>query len=527
MADKGFGVKEINLIGASGTPTIESPNNINLNAVNVAISTNVSIGGTLSVTGNISIGGTLTYEDVTNVDAVGIITARSGINIQGNSTFTGNVLDFGESKQLRFGANNDFTILHNGNTLLENDTAGGNLTINNKSTSGQLKLQVSDGDNALVATPEGYVHFGSTGHGTNKVGGQAITGQDFDPYVKILGNADNRWLMQARNDSSTGTNGIFVRAGNANSNYALYTCGTDETKAFLTVNGKGAVGIGTNVPGQSNLPGIHIRTESSDDCRIAFSTPTKASSRIGYYGLSNRFGMDVYNGFEIRDVAASYATRFKIDSSGQLQATGAADVRLTLGSSGTAGTNDSVHIRADSANLNFMAASGGITKFEVNGTETLSIDSSGRVTKPAHPTFCARYKSGSSFSSNILVLTKVDDDYLTWNNGGYYSTTTGKFTAPVAGFYYFEGQVMATGFSNGSNIQDMVQITSNNGLISHPRQRRTYFRTEDDANGYYTNSASGQAKLAAGDTVWFQRNGGGSWGMSNTAYTYFTGWLIG
>ena len=43
MAEKGFGVKEVNLIGASGTPTITSPNNLNLNAVNVAISTNVSI----------------------------------------------------------------------------------------------------------------------------------------------------------------------------------------------------------------------------------------------------------------------------------------------------------------------------------------------------------------------------------------------------------------------------------------------------------------------------------------------------
>ena len=81
MAEKGFGVKEINLIGASGTPTIESPNNLNLNAVNVAISTNVSIGGTLSVTGTVSIGGTLTYEDVTNIDSVGVITARSGVDV--------------------------------------------------------------------------------------------------------------------------------------------------------------------------------------------------------------------------------------------------------------------------------------------------------------------------------------------------------------------------------------------------------------------------------------------------------------
>ena len=37
MAEKGFGVKDINLIGPSGTPTITSPNNLNLNANNVAI----------------------------------------------------------------------------------------------------------------------------------------------------------------------------------------------------------------------------------------------------------------------------------------------------------------------------------------------------------------------------------------------------------------------------------------------------------------------------------------------------------
>ena len=49
MADKGFGIKELNLIGAAGVPTIESPNNLNLNAVNVAISTDVSVGDTLKV----------------------------------------------------------------------------------------------------------------------------------------------------------------------------------------------------------------------------------------------------------------------------------------------------------------------------------------------------------------------------------------------------------------------------------------------------------------------------------------------
>ena len=36
-----------------------------------------------TVAGNVSIGGTLTYEDVTNIDSIGIVTARSGIEIGG------------------------------------------------------------------------------------------------------------------------------------------------------------------------------------------------------------------------------------------------------------------------------------------------------------------------------------------------------------------------------------------------------------------------------------------------------------
>ena len=34
-----------------------------------------------SFTGNVSVGGTLTYEDVKNVDSVGLITARTGIKV--------------------------------------------------------------------------------------------------------------------------------------------------------------------------------------------------------------------------------------------------------------------------------------------------------------------------------------------------------------------------------------------------------------------------------------------------------------
>jgi hypothetical protein len=58
MADKKFGVKQLELIG-TGTPTIQSDNTLNLTAPTTAISNNVTIGGNLTVTGSISGGGSL------------------------------------------------------------------------------------------------------------------------------------------------------------------------------------------------------------------------------------------------------------------------------------------------------------------------------------------------------------------------------------------------------------------------------------------------------------------------------------
>ena len=52
MAEKGFGVREINLIGQSGTPTIESlGSSLDLKADTVGISTDVTIGRHVNVVG--------------------------------------------------------------------------------------------------------------------------------------------------------------------------------------------------------------------------------------------------------------------------------------------------------------------------------------------------------------------------------------------------------------------------------------------------------------------------------------------
>ncbi len=60
--------------GLSGTPNV---------VVGVLTASSASITGNVTVGGNVSIAGTLTYEDVTNVDSIGVVTARSGVVVVG------------------------------------------------------------------------------------------------------------------------------------------------------------------------------------------------------------------------------------------------------------------------------------------------------------------------------------------------------------------------------------------------------------------------------------------------------------
>ena len=90
-------------------------------------------------------------------------------------------------------------------------------------------------------TEDGYLHLGGVSQGTNKVGGQNNTGQDFDPIFKLLTQTQNSWLMQLRSDTATGSNGIFMRAGNSSTNYTMYLTATDENNPHLIVRGDGQV----------------------------------------------------------------------------------------------------------------------------------------------------------------------------------------------------------------------------------------------------------------------------------------------
>ena len=120
--------------------------------------------------------------------------------------------------------------------------------------------------------------------------------------------------------------------------------------------------------------------------------------------------------------------------------------------------------------------------FSVAGTERMRIDSSGRVTMPYQPAFSVH---GVSFDSTTLSL--LGPVVLT-NVGGHFSTTTGRFTAPVAGVYGFSF-VLSTGDAN-SHFVDLYK----NGLL-HGSRVLQY------GSAYSTGANVQIIPLAAGDYV--------------------------
>ena len=81
----------------------------------------------VTVTGNLGVSGVLTYEDVTNVDSVGIVTARGGIRVGTGGTVgpvgSGIVTYFGDGSQLsgiEVGIATEASTVTDGNTLVLN-----------------------------------------------------------------------------------------------------------------------------------------------------------------------------------------------------------------------------------------------------------------------------------------------------------------------------------------------------------------------------------------------------------------------
>ena len=116
----------------------------------------LSVGGTVnfvsdvSIGGTVSIAGTLTYEDVTNIDSVGLITARDGISVTGgNVTITGGGSFVGDGSQLTGVASTDNIRTNTNATFLQNINVSGTSTIGGDVNIADKIVHIGDTNTAI------------------------------------------------------------------------------------------------------------------------------------------------------------------------------------------------------------------------------------------------------------------------------------------------------------------------------------------------------------------------------------------
>jgi len=149
-----------------------------------------------------------------------------------------------------------------------------------------------------------------------------------------------------------------------------------------------------------------------------------------------------------------------------------------------------------------------------NHATALSIDSTGRVTIPNQPSFAAFRSSGTWNASVSDILIHNGEDYDIGNN---HNTTTGKFTAPVAGKYLISFWAMTN--DDAAYIDHYVAIR-----INGTHHKRIY--SSSRAADHHQWSWSGVISLAANDYVDI---GGGDVKFygSDGYYSHFGGHLLG
>ena len=170
----------------------------------------LSVGGTVNFVSDVSIGGTLTYEDVTNIDSVGIITARS--NILGGSGITlspdGNIFVTGVITATSY--NGDGSNL-TGIDLSAVTGATGDFSIADKI------VHTGDTNTAL--------RFPSADTVTVETGGNEVLRVTSDRDIVTQGLTDhsfnndgsNAKVLEVSGGGGTGTYGVLNLSGNQNS----------------------------------------------------------------------------------------------------------------------------------------------------------------------------------------------------------------------------------------------------------------------------------------------------------------------
>ena len=305
----------LNYNNFSNTPTIPTNTNQLTNGANfITASDNITgtsagLTGTPSITvtnitagGNVSIAGTLTYEDVTNVDSVGLVTARSGLVVgtgvtlskDGDGFFTGVTTATTFVGSLTGTASNA--------TQLNSQSASYYLDYNNFSNTPTIPTNNNQLTNGAGFITGSALNASNLNSGTipdarfpstlPAIDGSALTGIAVTDNIRTNTNAT---FLQNVNVSGTTTATTFIGnlTGNVTGNVSGTSGSTTGNAATATklANARTIGGVSFDGSANINLPGVN--SDGNQDTTGNAATSTLAVSAQGLTGSPNITVTDV------------------------------------------------------------------------------------------------------------------------------------------------------------------------------------------------------------------------------------------
>ena len=393
---------------------------LNLNGVNFNTTSGISTLAALKVTGNVDVAGVLTYQDVTNVDSLGIGTFRVGVNVPAGQLDVGSNIKLGNAGVITAtsfsgsGANltgipAQATIANNGNDRIITGGSGVNLN-------GEANLQF-DGTDLYVSDkikhlgdPDTLIEFATDTITFDTAGAEALritSGGDIS-----IGGRDEALNNYAAGSTTTKLAVVKNGAGSGYHEIAHFTGGTDS-------NDTGAI---VRITQFNNDRGLYIKGGRGT------GDVAKAIFGLRNSGAADNDVMTFIQGGKIGINETS--PDYMLHISGSVPAVCFEDTDGTHGQSIIEQNNDNLKIRCDAGNAS--SGTGSNISLQVDAFERLKIASSGALTNTtnsSHPqgagTFNVQgvinqYSQGSGsgliFDCDFGRLTGYSDDSSV-NNG--------------------------------------------------------------------------------------------------------------